>query len=157
MPEQDGYCPEHDIDERVRSTESPALALDLVTDVLLATDSDVLVAEVHAALGDADTTIRLVRAGADVRDAVATQAPDLLVLDLQIGNMGGVATSLDLRLESDMGRLPRVPILLLLDRSADVFLAERSLADRWLIKPLDALSLGQAARDLLREATTEMA
>lgn len=128
-----------------------------MTDVLLATDSDALVAEVHAALGDADSTIRLVRAGADVREAVAARAPDLLVLDLQIGNMGGVATSLDLRLESDMGRLPRVPILLLLDRPADIFLAERSLADSWLVKPLDALSLGQAARDLLHEAKTEMA
>ena len=129
----------------------------IVTDVLLATDSDALVAEVHAALGDADTTIRLVRAGADVRDAVAAQTPDLVVLDLQIGNMGGIATSIDLRLESDMGRLQRVPILLLLDRDADVYLAERSLADSWLIKPLDALSLGQAARDLLHDTTTEMA
>ena len=42
--------------------------------------------------------VRELTRGKEVRDAVAT-TPDLVVLDLQIGNMGGMATCLDLRLE----------------------------------------------------------
>jgi two-component system nitrate/nitrite response regulator NarL len=37
-----------------------------------------------------------------------------------------------------------VPILMLLDREADVFLARRSEADGWLIKPVDAFRLRRA-------------
>ena len=48
--------------------------------------------------------------------------PDLVILDMQIGNMGGIAVAIDLRLEESAGRLPDVPILLLLDREADRFL-----------------------------------
>ena len=47
---------------------------------------------------------------------MARTEPDLVVLDLQIGNMGGIAVAIDLRLEEAAGRLPEVPILLLLDR-----------------------------------------
>jgi hypothetical protein len=47
-----------------------------------------------------------------------------VVLDLQIGNMGGIAVAIDLHLEESGGRLPR-SILLLLDREADRFLARR--------------------------------
>jgi DNA-binding response OmpR family regulator len=120
-----------------------------MTDILLATDADWLAAEVAGALGDVDTTLRLVRAGQDVRPAVERQVPDLVVLDLQIGNMGGMAAALDLRHEADAGRLPPVPILMLLDRTADVYLAQQSAADGWLIKPLDALRLRRAAHTLL--------
>lgn len=117
-------------------------------DVLLATDADWIHDEVAAAL-DGDFAIRRVRRGADVRAAVAEQEPALVVLDLQIGNMGGIAACLDLRLEAGAGRLPDVPILVLLDRQADVFLARRSDADGWLVKPLDAFRLRRAATALV--------
>ena len=72
-----------------------------------------------------------------------------MVLDLQIGNMGGIATCLHLRHEAGADRLPEVPVLMLLDRDADVFLARRSGADGWLVKPLDAFSLRTAATAIL--------
>ena len=74
---------------------------------------------------------------------VAEHLPDLAVIDLQIGNMGGMAACLDLRLEDGAGRLAHVPVLMLLDRQADVFLARRSGADGWLVKPLDASAPAQ--------------
>jgi DNA-binding response OmpR family regulator len=80
---------------------------------------------------------------------VQRQLPDLVVLDLQIGNMGGMATCIALRHEDAAGRLPGLPILMLLDRHADVFLAQRSEADGWLIKPLDAFRLRKAAQALM--------
>src|SRR4051794_37774474 len=85
----------------------------------------------------------------DVLPAVAEATPDLVVLDLQIGNMGGMATCMALHLEAGAGRLPRVPVLMLLDRTADVFLARRSDADGWLVKPIDAFRLRKASTALL--------
>jgi DNA-binding response OmpR family regulator len=117
--------------------------------VLLATDADQLHDEVDAALGDEDTTVQRVRAGREVIPAVKQLEPDLVLLDLQIGNMGGMATCLSLRSEEGAGRLARRPVLMLLDRHADVFLARRSDADGWLIKPLDAFRLRRAAEALL--------
>jgi DNA-binding response OmpR family regulator len=95
-----------------------------------------------------------------VRNAVARAVadgnpPDLAILDLQIGTMGGVAVCLDLRLEESAGRLPHVPVLMLLDRSADVFLAQRPGAEGWLIKPLDAIRLRRAVRTILAGGTVQ--
>ena len=120
-----------------------------MTEVLIATDADAVFAEVEAALADEATTVVRVRAGKDVAAAISASTPDLVVLDLQIGNMGGIATCIDLRHESGDGRLPEVPVLMLLDRQADVFLARRSGADGWVVKPLDAFSLRRAATSIL--------
>lgn len=121
-----------------------------MTDVLLATDTDWVVEEVAAALASPEVTFRVVRSGHDVRPAVEASTPDLVILDFQIGNMGGMATCLDLRLESGMGRLPRVPVLMLADREADTFLARRAGADAWLVKPLNPLLLRRTAHQLLQ-------
>jgi DNA-binding response OmpR family regulator len=119
-----------------------------VPEVLLATDADWIHDEVAAAL-DGDHTILRVRQGADVVDAVAAHTPAMVVLDLQIGNMGGMAACMALRLEAGAGRLPDVAVLMLLDREADVFLAHRSDADGWLVKPIDAFRLRKAAAALI--------
>jgi DNA-binding response OmpR family regulator len=80
---------------------------------------------------------------------VSAKPPNLVILDLQIGNMGGMATCMDLRLEVGAGRLAPVPILMLLDRAADVFLAQQAGAEGWLVKPLDAFRLKMASVKLL--------
>src|SRR6187397_3594163 len=116
--------------------------------VLLATDADWIHEEVDAALGGPDLEVYRVRRGVDVVPAMLEIEPALVVLDLQIGNMGGMATCMALHLEAGAGRLPRVPVLMLLDREADVFLARRSDADGWLIKPIDAFRLRKAANAL---------
>ena len=87
--------------------------------------------------------------GQDVRPTVAAEEPDVVVLDMQIGNMGGIASAIDLRLESGAGRLPDTSILLLLDREADRFLAKRADADGELVKPIDR---GHAAEGRRRAA-----
>lgn len=128
-----------------------------MTEVLIATDADAVFDEVDAALADETTMVVRVRSGAAVAAAVEELSPDLVVLDLQIGNMGGVATSMHLRHESGDGRLPHVPILMLLDRQADVFIARRSGADGWVVKPLDAFRLRRAATAILEGRTDEVA
>ena len=118
-------------------------------DVLVAADADWIHDEVEAALANPERKVRWVRRGMDVPHTVAELSPELVVLDLQIGNMGGMATCMALHLEAGAGRLPRVPVLMLLDREADIFLARRSDADGWLIKPIDAFRLRKAASALL--------
>lgn len=120
-----------------------------VTHVLLATDSDSVFNAVDAALGSDASEISRVRAGVEVLDAVREQEPDVVICDLQIGNMGGMATCLDLRLEAEMGRAPETRILMLLDREADVYLAKQAKSDGWLVKPLDAVSVQRAVLAVL--------
>ncbi len=127
-----------------RPLPSPGVPL-----ILLATDADWLYEEVDSILADDTTRVSRVRAGADVEDAIDVEEPDLIILDLQIGNMGGMATCHDLRLEEGAGRLPHLPVLMLLDRDDDLFLARRSKADGWLVKPLDGFRLRRAAAALL--------
>lgn len=93
--------------------------------------------------------------GQDVRDLVGEHNPDLVVLDMQIANMGGLAVAIDLRLEGAAGRIPDVSILLLLDREADRFLAKRVDADAELVKPVDPGTLRRTVDGLLaREVET---
>jgi DNA-binding response OmpR family regulator len=93
--------------------------------------------------------------GQDVRVIVGEREPDLVVLDMQIANMGGLAVAIDLRLEGSAGRIPDVSILLLLDREADRFLAKRVDADAELVKPVDPGTLRRTVDRLLaREVET---
>jgi len=117
--------------------------------ILLATDADWVSDEVEAALGDEDTAILRIRTGAEVVGVTGEVEPDLVLLDLQIGNMGGMAACMGLRLEEGAGRLDPVPVLMLLDRPHDVFLAKRSGAEGWMTKPIDPFRLRKAATALL--------
>ena len=121
--------------------------------ILLATDADWTVDEIVAALGDDDVHFTVCREGRVVAGEVKKQTPDLAILDLQIGSMGGMAVTMELRLDESAGALDHVRVLMLLDRSADIHLARRSGAEGWLIKPLDALRLRRAADALAAGGT----
>ena len=99
--------------------------------------------EVLAVLPSEERTIELTD-GRSVRDVVQAEEPDIAVLDLQVGSMGGMAICMDLRLEESGDRVGHVPVLLLLDRRADVFLARRCGAEGWIVKPLDPVRLRRA-------------
>jgi DNA-binding response OmpR family regulator len=117
--------------------------------ILLATDADWIVDEVIAALGDDDVHFTVCREGRAVSGQVAERMPDLAILDLQVGSMGAMAVTMSLRLDESAGVVDHVPVLMLLDRRADLHLARRSGAEGWLIKPLDALRLRRAADAIL--------
>ena len=117
--------------------------------ILIATDADGLLDEITDAVGDDGVTFTVCRSGKHVVGAVQDRRPDIAVLDLQIGEMGGMAVTMSLRLEESGDRLPHVPVLMLLDRRADVHLARRSGAEGWLVKPIDALRLRRAVQAIL--------
>ncbi|MEA2826587.1 MAG: hypothetical protein QOG43_1026 [Actinomycetota bacterium] len=120
-----------------------------MAEVLIVSDSVKVRNEVVSAIFDPTTNVRELTRGKEVRAAVDETTPDLVVIDQQVGKMGGMATCMDLRLEESGGRLPHVPVLLLLDRRADVFLARRAGADGWIVKPLDSIRLAKAVQTLL--------
>jgi DNA-binding response OmpR family regulator len=123
-----------------------------VTTILVAADARWVRDQVRSAFVAPDQRVVEVTTGQEVRDAFGREHPDLVILDLQIGNMGGIACAIDLRLEESGGRLSRATILLLLDREADRFLAERADVDAVLVKPVDAGTLRCAAKQLLAPA-----
>lgn len=123
--------------------------------ILVATDADFVLDDVVAALSGPDTSFTVCRNGRDVAGVVKVRTPDIAILDLQIGSMGGMAVAMALRLDESSGRAPHVPILMLLDRQADLHLAKRSAADAWLVKPLDALRLQRSVHAVLHPPTPD--
>jgi DNA-binding response OmpR family regulator len=124
-----------------------------MTTILVAADAQWVRNQLRTAFAGPGQVVVEVTRGQAVRGAVGEHNPDLVVLDMQIGNMGGIAAAIDLRLEESGGRLPHVPILLLLDREADRFLAKRADADAEVVKPLDPGTLRRAATFALEHAT----
>ncbi|MEO7836598.1 MAG: response regulator [Acidimicrobiales bacterium] len=119
-------------------------------DIVLASDEEWVRDEIRSAVsGVPGATLREVTTGAAVLASAMEALPDLVVVDMQIGSMGGMAVCLDLRLEESGGRVGHVPVLMLLDRRADVFLARRAGAEGWIVKPLDPMRLRKAIRALL--------
>jgi DNA-binding response OmpR family regulator len=114
--------------------------------VLVAADARWVREQVRASLVAPGQEVIEVTRGQDVRDGVAEHHPDLVILDLQIGNMGGIAVAIDLHLEESGGRLPHVPILLVLDREADRFLAKRAGVEAELVKPVDPGTLRRTVK-----------
>lgn len=114
--------------------------------ILIATDAQWVVDEVKAALESPSTSFQIISNGRHVARSVRERTPDIAILDMQVGTMGGMAITMDLRLDQSSGALPKVPVLMLLDRVADIHMARRSGADGWTIKPLDALRLRKAVK-----------
>lgn len=121
--------------------------------IVVASDAPSVRRAIVAVLETPDTDIWEVASGPETLAAVAEEPPDLVIVDLQMGSMGGMAVCLELRLEESYGNLPHVPVLMLLDRRPDVFLARRSGAEGWLVKPLDPLRLRRATTALVEGGT----
>ena len=121
--------------------------------ILIASDAPSVRRQVASTTSGPETEVVEVTSGPEVVESVLASPPDLVVVDMQMGNMGGMAVCLELRLDESYLDLPHIPVLMLLDRRADVFLARRSGAEGWLVKPLDPLRLRRAARALLDGGT----
>jgi len=121
-----------------------------VATVLLASDLPSLRHDLRTTLEGPDLVIEEVSTGREVLSRVKQGGIDLVIVDMQIGSMGGMAICLDLRHEESYGAAEPVSVLMLLDRRADVFLARRSGAEGYVVKPLDPQRLRAAVRALLR-------
>lgn len=117
--------------------------------ILVASDSPQVRDAVQASLVRPGFSVVQAERGQDVVPYVAQSPPDLVVLDMQIANMGGVATAIELHNERSADRCEDVPILLLLDREADRFLARRADVAAMLVKPFDPGTLRRTVHEVL--------
>jgi DNA-binding response OmpR family regulator len=124
-----------------------------VQTILVASDAPTLRREVEAVISGPDFEVESVTSGPEVVSFVAEESPDLVIVDMQMGNMGGMAVCLELRLQESYDAVDHMPVLMLLDRRPDVFLARRSGAEGWLVKPLDPLRLRRAVNTLVDGGT----
>lgn len=121
--------------------------------ILVASDAPSVRREIASVTEGPGVEVLEASSGPEVVRMVLDEPPDLVIVDMQMGNMGGMAVCLELRLEESYLDVPHVPVLMLLDRRPDVFLARRSGAEGWLVKPLDPLRIRRAARALMDGGT----
>lgn len=109
--------------------------------VLLVADAPRVQDQVAAALSDSETEVREVSDSRTVIEEVVDFEPDAIIIDMRIGSMGGMAVARAIREAEYIHGLPDIPLVLLLDRDADAFLAKRASAHAWLTKPITAQDL----------------
>lgn len=112
--------------------------------VLVVADAAWVHNQVHATLTSSNWELIDHEDPETVADAVVEQDIDVVVTDLQVGKMGGMAVTRSVRERTGTSTSPGLPVVLLLDRSADAFLAKRAGAASWVTKPFTARELGAA-------------
>jgi len=110
---------------------------------------------VRATIEGPDVEVLEAATGPEAVEEAIDAEVDLAVIDLQISSMGGIAITAELRNQESAGFAFHVPVLLLLDRRPDVFLARRAGAEGFCVKPLEPARLRRAVRALLDGATFE--
>lgn len=117
--------------------------------MLLVADDVWVKNDVSAAVTDPDTTLETVDDPEEAGDILATRRYDAVIVDMQVKNMGGMALTRYLHDSMTQGDVDRTPVVMLLDRRADVFLAKRAGADAYLIKPITSQQLRSTLASLL--------
>ena len=117
--------------------------------IVVASDTAAIRRELISVLAGPDLEILEASSGQQVIELVKAGEIDLVIADIQMGAMGAIAVTLELRLEASYDEIDAVPVLMLLDRRADVFQAKRSGAEGWIVKPLDAIRIRRATKALL--------
>lgn len=123
-----------------------------MTRVLVVADARWVRNEVHATLTDPDTELVDHDDPAGVAEAISGGDFDAVLIDLQIGSMGGMAVARSVREAASIGGAPHVPVVILLDRNADEFLAKRAGAAAWVTKPFTSHEISSALQRALSSA-----
>jgi DNA-binding response OmpR family regulator len=107
--------------------------------VLVVSDAAWVANEVKSALSIGSWVIEETDDPRSVADRVSESRIDAVIVDMQVGSKGGMAVVRSIRQATDELSRPRTVILL--DRSADAFLARRAGADASVLKPVNAHEL----------------
>ena len=93
-----------------------------------------------------DWTVHLSADARDAQEQMRTFTPEIVVVDMRTGNAGGYALTRDMAQD---GRLDGVPVMILLERPQDAWLAKSAGATLIRTKPITAEQLLRDARSLL--------
>jgi len=108
--------------------------------ILVVADEQWVVNDVRAVLSDGSYAVTEV---ADPRQAAERALADgahVVITDMQVGSMGGMAVTRAIRAIGEQAP----PVIILLDRDSDGFLARRAGAAGWVRKPFSAPELRTA-------------
>jgi len=119
--------------------------------ILVVADATWVRNDVHAALSLPGYSLHDHDDPRTVTEAVADVEPDVAIIDMQVAAMGGMAMARALKEASQASDFPELPVILLLDRTVDAFLAKRAAADAWVEKPFNAAELRAAVSSVLAE------
>lgn len=117
--------------------------------LLLAADDVWVHNDVLAAITDPGTAVDVVSDPKEVVERLQSGLYDLLIVDLQIGAMGGMAVTRAVKDAISRGEITSLAVLMLLDRRVDVFLARRAGAEGWVVKPFTAHELRRVIDSLV--------
>ncbi len=116
---------------------------------MVITDEEWARNEVHAALTEPDYILIDQSEPKTARETLVEHDPAAVVIDLQIGSMGGMAIARELHQQAALNDESEVPVVLLLDRAADSFLAKRAGVAGWVTKPFTAHDIRTAVENAL--------
>lgn len=80
-----------------------------------------------------DVAVTFARDATRASEALESEQPTVVVVDMQTGNAGGYALAREM---AESSHLRNVPIIILLERAQDAWLAERAGASAHCVKPL---------------------
>ncbi len=121
---------------------SVPLSSRVMPNALVVADGSWVTNEVRSALSVGSWHIEEINDPRRVTDRIEESRVDAVIIDMQVGSAGGMAVIRAIRQATDPSTRPR--LVLLLDRSADEFLAGRAGADAAVLKPFDAPELRAA-------------
>jgi DNA-binding response OmpR family regulator len=111
-------------------------------DILVVADEKWVLDDVRAALSEPRFTLREITDPRLVTEGIGPA--DAVLIDMQVGSMGGMAVTRAVRNAASVDGTTPPPVVLLLDRDADAFLAGRSGATTWVRKPFSSHELRTA-------------
>jgi DNA-binding response OmpR family regulator len=119
--------------------------------VLVVEDEQAIASFVSLYLKNAGYGVRAVTTGAGALNAVASEMPSLIILDLNLPDMDGIEICRRIRKTSD------VPILMLTARDEDVdkIIGLEVGADDYLTKPFNPRELVARVKSVLRRSTSD--
>jgi DNA-binding response OmpR family regulator len=136
------------------SFEGLALTSRAMPTALVVSDGSWVTNEVRSALSIGSWQIEEIDDPRSVVARLEESRVEAVIIDMQVGSAGGMAVVRWIRQGTDPLTRPRM--VLLLDRSADKFLAKRAGADASVLKPFDAPELRAAlALDTAEEVAEE--
>lgn len=111
-----------------------------MTEILVIADEPWVINDIRAAVADDRHSITEVADPRTVAARVEVSSYDVVIVDMQVGSMGAMAVTRAVRAATGPSDATP-PVIVLLDRDADAFLALRAGATAWIRKPFGAQDL----------------
>lgn len=105
----------------------------------------------QAGLAAPGREVLIVEDGPNIITLAESRHIDVIVVGQSLGHMGGFAVSRELKQLAENGMIRAPKVVVLLERSADAWLANWSRCDAHLVKPIDVAELDALIEELVAQ------